>query len=246
MIHIAICDDDKNFISYVKKMIIKAGVNPENVYFSEYTSGQEFVFKIDSANECDLLILDMQLGDMDGDDVAKIFRQAYPYAVLVFCSGVQLPTVKSFKATPFRYLLKSYSDEELIGEMKEILGEVRRNMNEEYIIGHYRATTVKVKIKNIMYITNSKRGSRIFVSADSEEYGFEEPILVDAKLSELYELYGKFGFEFASTSYIVNMRHVKKIVASDLILYTDEKLTITRSYFKEFREKFTRNLARKY
>lgn len=246
MIHIAICDDDKNFISYIKRMIIESGIGLQNVYFSEYTSGREFIFDLGGGKEFDLLILDMQLGDMDGDDVAKKFRQMYPYAVLVFCSGVQLPTVKSFKATPFRYLLKSYSDEEMIDEMKEVLREVKRNMNEECIVGHYRSVIVKVRIRNIMYITNSKRGSRIFVSNDCEEYGFEEPILVDEKLSELQAKYEKYGFEFASSSYIVNMRYVKKIVSNDLILYTDEKLPIARTYFKEFREKFTRNLARKY
>lgn len=246
MIHIAICDDDMKFISYLKKIIIASGADLQTTYFDEYTSGKEFVFSLESRKECDLLILDMQLGDMDGDEVAKKFREVYPYAILAFCSGVQLPTVKSFKAIPFRYLLKSYSDDVLIAEMKEILNEVYRNSEQEYLVGHYRYSAIKVQLKNIMYITNAKRGSRIVVTPECSEYNFEEQILVDEKLSELYEWYGEFGFEFAHASYIVNMRYVKQIVSSELVLYTNERLSISRNYYKRFREKFTRSLARKY
>ena len=246
MIHIAICDDDKKFISYIKRIIITSGADPQTTYFDEYTSGKEFVFNLESRKECDLLILDMQLGDMDGDDVAKKFREIYPYAILVFCSGVQLPTVKSFRSTPFRYLLKAYNDREMNEEMREILNEVNRNNEEAFLIGHYRYNSIKVQLKDIMYITNTKRGSRIFVTPECNEYDFEEQILIDSKLSELYGKYEKYGFEFASVSYIVNMRYVKQIVASELVLYTDERLSISKKYYKEFREKFARNLAKKY
>lgn len=246
MIHIAICDDDKKYISLMKRIIIESGADPQITHFTEYTSGKEFIFDLDSRKECDLLILDMQLGDMDGDDIAKKFREKYPYAILAFCSGVQLPTVKSFKATPFRYLLKSYSDNEMIEEMKEILKEVIKSKEDTFLVGHYRYNSIKVKVSNIMYITNTKRGSRIFVTPECEEYGFEEQILVDEKLADLQKRYGKYGFEFASVSYIVNMRYVKQIVANELILFTGERLSVTRSYYNEFREKFTKNLAGKY
>lgn len=246
MIHIAICDDDKNYISLMKKIIIASGADPQTTLFTEYTSGKEFVFQLSERKECDLLILDMQLGDMDGDDIAKKFREVYPYAVLAFCSGVQLPTVKSFKATPFRYLLKSYNDDEMLQEMREILKEVARNKEDTFLIGHYRYSLIKVKISNIMYIANTKRGSRIYVTPECEEYSFKEQILVDEKLADLQERYGQYGFEFASVSYIVNMRYVKQIVSKELILFNNERLSITRNYYAEFRKKFTKGLAEKY
>lgn len=246
MIHIAICDDDKNYISLMKKIIIASGADSQTTFFTEYTSGKELIFDLETRKECDLLILDMQLGDMDGDDIAKKFREMYPYAILVFCSGVQLPTVKSFKATPFRYLLKLYSDDEMIEEMKEIIKEVVKSKEDTFLVGHYRNSSIKVKISNIMYITNAKRGSRIFVTPECEEYGFDKQILVDEKLAELQKKYQKYGFEFASVSYIVNMCYVKQIVSNELILFTNERLSITRRYYKEFRGKFTKNLAGKY
>lgn len=246
MIHIAVCDDDVRYIAFIKKMITMSGADSRTTVFTEYTSGKEFVFHLDEGQEIDLLILDMQLGDMDGDEIAKQFRERYPYATLVFCSGVQLPTVRSFKATPFRYLLKSYSDEEMIGEMKEILKEVGKNKEDVFLVGHYRCHVIKVKVSNIMYIINTKRGSRIYVTPECEEYEFKEQILVNEKLADLKKKYEKYGFEYASASYIVNMRYVKQIVANELILFTNQRLSVARNYYKEFREKFTRSIAEKY
>lgn len=244
--YITICDDDGHFISYIKRIIIDSGADRQTTYFDEYTSGSDFILNLESKKECDLLILDMQFGDMNGDDVAKKFREIYPYATLVFCSGVQQPTVKSFKATPFRYLLKSYSDEKMVEEMKEILNEVNRNNEEVALVGHYRYNLIKVLLRNIMYITNTKRGSRIFVSPECNEYDFGEQILVDSKLTELYEKLERYGFEFVNKSYLVNMRYVRQIVERELVLYTDEKLSVSRNYYKEFREKFAKMVARKY
>lgn len=245
MYHIAICDDDKRFISYIKRIIKQArGEENYEIYFYEYYSGEDFLSNIDGLISYDLLILDMQLGGIDGDETAKAFRKKFPDSVLVFCSGVQLPTVTSFKATPFRYLLKSYSDEEFILEMKEILEEVRKNSKELFIIGHYRNKNIRVRIRNILYIENAKRGSRVIVTPKSEEANFEGMILVDEKLRELSEMFEELFF--AHSSYIVNINHVEYVEGNELILDNGERLSISRAYQKIFREAFTKNIANKY
>lgn len=242
MVNIAICDCDSIYVSLMTKIIIEAGANLQTTNFIEYTSGDELIFDLDSGKQIDLLILDMQLGDMNGDDVAERFRKKYPYAVIIFCSGIQLPTVKSFKATPFRYLLKSYSNIEMVVEMKEILKEVERRKNYTCIVGHYRQNLIKVKVSNIMYISNTKRGSRIYVTPDSPEFEFKDPIYIDEKLIDIQEKYKKYSFEFASASYIVNMRYVKQMIPGELILHSNERLSVTRTYYRDFKDKFIKNI----
>ena len=39
MYRIAICDDDKEFIDYIKKIIIELGMNYNNTEYYEYESG---------------------------------------------------------------------------------------------------------------------------------------------------------------------------------------------------------------
>lgn len=157
MYHVAICDDDKVFISYIRKILSQAkGINPYQFNIYEFYSGEELVNGLDTNIHLDLLILDMELGGIDGDETARKFREKFKDTVLVFCSGVRAPTVKSFKVTPYRYLLKSYSDKQFVCEMKEILTEVVKRSKEEYIVGHYRNNVIRVNIQDILYVENAK------------------------------------------------------------------------------------------
>ena len=238
MYHVAICDDDKVFISYIKKILSQAkGNNQYQFKIYEFCSGEELVGSLDTLMQLDLLILDMELGGMDGDETARHFRKK-------FCSGVRMPTVKSFKVTPYRYLLKSYSDLQLIGELKEIISEVEKRSKEEYIVGHYRNNVIRVNVQNIVYIENAKRGSKIIVCPNCDEAKFNGQILVDDKLETLSDKFRQLVF--ARISYIINIHHIEKIVGNEVYLDNGERLPVARTYKKEFRKIFTKSIAEKY
>lgn len=243
--HIAICDDDKLFVEYIKKIIIQVeGDTAHTLKFYEFYSGEELLLHIEDNIQYDLLILDMFLGGMDGNETAIHFRQRHPYTTLVFCSGVCQPTAQSFKVSPFRYLLKSDPETLFLNEVSEILKEVKRNARELFLVGHYRNGTVRVRLKNILYIENAKRGSRAVVSADCKEAEFEGRILLDEKLKVLSERYEELVF--AHNSYVVNIDHVENVNNHELLLDNGEKLSVSRTYQKSFRLAFTKNLAKKY
>lgn len=242
---VAICDDDQVFISYIKKIIKECScTKPYQLKFYEFCSGEELVDSLDGLAQIDLLVLDMELGGINGDMTAGLFRKKFIDAVLVFCSGVRPPTVTSFKATPYRYLLKSYTDRQLMHEMKEIMAEVEKKSKIEYILGHYRSNVIKVKIKNILYIENAKRGSKITVCANCQEAEFDGQILVDDKLEILSQEFS--DLVFAHNSYIININHIEKIVDNNVYLDNGECLSASRTYQKIIREKFTKSIADKY
>lgn len=245
MYHIAICDDDKVFIAYIKKILKLANVsNQYQLKIYEFYSGEELVQNLDDDMCLDLLILDMELGGIDGDEVAKQFRMRFKDSVLVYCSGVRTPTVKSFKATPYRYLLKSHSDKQFVCEVKEILKEVEKKAKQEFIVGHYRNNVIRVNVNNILYIENAKRGSKVTVCGDCEEAKFEGKILLDDKLEVLSQRY--YSLCFAHSSYIININHIDKIVNNEAYLDNGECLSVSRTYQKALRKHFTRSIADKY
>lgn len=245
MYHVAICDDDKEFISYIKNIISQAIENKEwQCDYYEFISGEALINGLGKNILYDLLILDMELGGMDGDETARLFREKYKDTVLVFCSGVRAPSVKSFKATPFRYLLKSYSDMQMKYEIKEIFEEVGKRADKKYIIGHYRSNIIKVGVKNILYVENAKRGSRVIVCKDSKEAKFEGQILVDDKLDALSKKFSELVL--AHSSYAININHIDKIIDNEVYLDSGDRLSISRTYQKKFRTIFTKNIANKY
>lgn len=82
MFNVAICDDDKNFIQYVEDIIKELGY-AEDVKFFEYLSGEEFLFDIDERGDLDLVVLDIQMGETDGNQVSVELRKRYKSTTLV-------------------------------------------------------------------------------------------------------------------------------------------------------------------
>ncbi len=247
MYHIAICDDCKEYIMYLRD-IFKDIEKESNIDYKiyEYDSGEELVRNLDRGIKFDLLILDMQLGGMDGDETAKIFRKRFPYAVLVFCSGVRQPTIRSFKATPFRYILKQQKRREIIETIQEVMAEVEQNSAEPFIMAHYRWAVQKIKLKNILYIENSKRGGRIVVCPDCKEAKFEDKLLVDKKPEKLSRELEEYGFALSQSTYLVNMDHIEVIRVDDFVFDTGEIFKIARAYQKSFKEAFAKRFSNKY
>ncbi len=246
MYNIAICDDDQVFISYMKKMIIASGLDERMVVFYEYCSGEELILSMNKNIEYDLLILDMQMGNMDGIETAKLYRGKYINTILVFCSGRVKPTVKSFEVTPFRYLLKQYSDSRMLREMYPIIEKIKSLKIEPFIIGSYLYNTVKLTPDEILYIAVSKHGSDIYICSHIIRYEFERKIKSKEKVKELYLMLKNHGFVYAHNSYIVNLKYIKRKTMIELELVDGTVLSIARSKEKELRKALAEHLARKY
>ncbi len=246
MYYIAICDDDSNFIKYIKNILLKSGLKEEEVFFYEYNSGEELIDSINTCEKIDLLILDMQMKKIDGNGTARFFRNQFSSSVIVFCSGVYLPTVESFETTPFRYLLKEYTDERMIRELKVVVQEVKNRLIEPVVIGKWNYNTVKLKLEEILYISIARNGSNIYVNPKIIKYEFENHIKSKRRLPEIYSVLKDYGFEYAHNSYIVNLNHIKRKTTKELELSDGIVLSIARSKEKQLRVAFAKYKAQKY
>lgn len=181
MYHIAVCGNDRIFISYIKK-ILNQGKDNKQFQFTIYEccSEEDLVNDLAGIGQLDILIL----------------------------------------------------------------AEEQKRMKREYIIGHYRNSAIKVNVKNILYIENAKRGSRITVCANCPEAKFDGPILVDDKLDALSTKFSELVF--AHCSYIINVNHIEKIENNEVYLDNGECLTVSRTYRKTVWEKFIKSHKDKY
>lgn len=248
MYHIIICDDDVTFIQYMKNMIMKCDVEEGKIEFMEFYSGEALIEQLQQKkiSECDLLILDMQMKKIDGDRTAQEFRKRFPYATLVFCSGRCFPTVESFKATPYRYLLKEYSDVKMMEELSEVIAFMKRNKREKYITCNSGYTVIQVPINHITYIELARRGSIVHLCREYEEKENLKELMVKSKLDELFAWLKEYGFVYAHNSYIVNISYIKKMTRTELMLADETILSIARSKEKELKRALAENLSKKY
>lgn len=246
MFRIAICDDDKESISYLKRRITAVLPKGSEVEFFEYHSGRELLFNLYGEAEYDVLFLDVQMPEMDGNAVAREFREKYSSTMLVFCSGTCLPTPEIFKVRPYRYLMKQYSDSRFETELLEIFTHLSKKRESPIVWGCYAKTKYKLKLDDILYISIAKRGCTLHLQKKSAMSSISNEMLNVNKLSDMYEDLKDFGFAYAHNSYVVNLKYVKKRSATELELSNGHVLTISRSKGKEFDAAFSRYLSSKY
>ena len=72
MYHVGICDDDPVFIKYTERLF------GEGITFYEYLSGEEMLQDMEKQEKYDLLVLDVALPGMDGNQTAREFRKMFP------------------------------------------------------------------------------------------------------------------------------------------------------------------------
>lgn len=241
-----IVDDDSRFIDFMKKIILKCNIHKEDIIFEEFFSGEELVNRLNTQSNCDLLILDMQMKKMDGHATAKIFRKRFPHSVLVFCSGVSHPTDESFKVTPFRYLLKDYSEQNMIKEMNAVILKMKSVARTPIIMGRNYDSFISLYPDDIMYIENKKGGSIIHLCRDRIS-DFNYQVNTKQKLAELYKELENYQFEYAHNSYLVNLKYVTRLFSQGYIQLRDgTELNVSRSKMWNFRNALIGMLGSKY
>lgn len=238
MYRVAICDDTKSNITYMKEMIIRSGVSANELECLEYGSGEELFDDIEELNNVDLLILDMILPGMNGYEVARKFRENFSDTVLVFCSGTCPPTMESFETQPYRYILKPIEEERVITILKDTFEKIEKERKACEIIGTYRTGTIKLKPKDLVYVSKGRGYCELHVLPEKRSTIGWEKIIVKQNLTEMYERLCEYGFEYAHNSYIVNLKYIIESERSQLKLSTGEILTISRSRRDGFLEKY--------
>lgn len=246
MIRVAICDDDIIFVHYLEDRLREVGLSDSEVEFYEYLSGEELISEFKNNIDYDLLILDVQMGGMNGNQTAQKFREKYLNTILVFCSGVYKPTPASFKVTPFRYFLKQYSKETMVRELKDVVEIVKSRKKRPCIVGYYFSNAIELKPEEILYISIAKRGSSIHTCPDITKFKFGDRITCKQKVHELYEILKNYSFAYAHNSYIVNLSHIKSKTLNEIEMINGEVLTISRSKRKEFKDKMADFFENKY
>ena len=237
MIRVAICDDDREYGMWLEMEILKIFGNGTEIY--RYNSGEDYL--VDSEIMHEVIFLDVEMPGMDGIETAVRIRKENRNAILVFISGVRNPTPESFKVAPYRYLLKSFSIDEMEKELKDIYQETCRVFTDEYLICEREGHNIRVNLLNILYISIIRGGSEVHVF---DENG--ESLMIREKIGSLGDRLCHKDFAYAHNSYLVNLRNVDSFSKAEVVLKDQTTLAISRSKYSEFEKRIFEYWGRKY
>lgn len=247
MYKIAICEDDVDYIGYMKKIIISTKiVDEKSLVFYDFYDGEQLC--LSTHFDFDLIIMDMQLKQMSGYNAAMKMREIDRNFLLVFISGVRPPFSMSFKANPFRYLLKGCSKEEMVSEMREIIREMKDRKKNPFIICRPKSKEkIKVYPESVVYVSKFREFCEVHIIGKLTERYPKQNLTVNMKLGDVHQIFNEdCGFVRAHNSYIINMMYIVAIDARGIRLANGEELTYSRARTKEFKQVFARFASAKY
>ena len=110
---IGICEDNETQVKLLKKMIgIWEQKHKHQIDVISYHSAEAFLFAYEK-EDFDILLLDIQMGDMSGMDLAKKLRETNNDVVIIFITALKDFVLEGYEVDALHYLIKPVEKEKL-------------------------------------------------------------------------------------------------------------------------------------
>ena len=234
--HVAICDDMPVDILMIENKIKESNIGRVTpVKCNKFIKGEDLLESVGRGKKYDLIILDICLLGLSGEEIALMLRKKGCNALLIFCTSENVPSVESFKSEPYRFLLKSFTSERMTHEIDDILKEMIRRNKKRFVLGKKGSSIFKIKVLNVLYIELARYGCKAMVAAKGK-YAKREEIRLTESIDGVEENYSEFAR--VHKSFLVNMYRINKVEGSNVILDDGTVLPVSRSYRQQIKGKF--------
>lgn len=227
-VEIVIVDDEQLQLDHMKKLIRQAADELEiEVNLREYLSGEAFLFALEDHPTWDLAFLDIEMAELNGMEVARIVREKAPQLALVFATAYAEYAVEGYEVQALDYLLKPIDSIKVKRVFKRYLEEQPEDF--EYIILDVAGESVRIDLDEIFYVEANKRELILNLT--------DKKLSITMTLTDFADLVDE-RFTLTHRSYLVNLKHVSKLLKQDVQLSSGEKIPLSRRRAKEVQAAF--------
>lgn len=199
MINIAICDDDRLFVDRISSLV--EGYMSRNgieIVLNKFYDADSFLQS--NVSEYQVMLLDIDLGNKNGIEVARELRNESNNAIIVYISAYIEMAPRGYEVNAFRYLLKNDLDKILDYTLGDVIKELE-SRNKVYEITA-KGKSESIYLADIRYFESFKRYVNIHVgNTEYKQY---------RKISELETELGERGFLRIHKSFLVNMEYIER------------------------------------
>lgn len=245
MYKIAICDDDKDYIKELEDIILECNERQLEIKFYEFDSGKRLLHS--KFDEMDVIFLDIQMEEMNGNETAVRLNQSGYQGLLVQCSGIFMPTPETIKISPYRYLLKQDGKETTAHEIREIITKMAASKVCYEIEGSYMREKMYFRVADIVYITHHPKGSVLHLQREKAEQYKDGKIIVPYDFEQLLVLFEAVDFSIPHNSYMVNLHYVSDFnPKTECFVVDGKRLVMSRAKKEDFLNDLAKYTRKKY
>lgn len=223
--NIAICDDDVYVTEKISKYLKQYYHN--NCLIHIFESGEKLL-AVDS--KYDIAFLDIELGGMDGIQLAAHIRKKDKQVFIVFVTNYSDYCQRAFNVHAFEYLTKPVYKEDLLRVLQEVELYKKEDIQDNLIWLKSQGGGVQLKINDIIYFEYYSR--RVRVVYDRGEH------ILSCTLKEIGNLFYQYDFSMPHRAYIVNLRKIETINKFDILMSNNDIVPLAQKKAAEFKKQF--------
>lgn len=228
-LRIHICDDEKRMLQMISEKVSECLPGSEVRTFS---SGAALLACLQT-NACDILLLDIDMPDITGMEIAGQLSLLEKRPLLVFVTSHDELVYDSFCYHPFAFLRKSSFDREIKAALDDCMRELQHR--ERHFCFRWEGKRVCLLLSEIFYF--EAEGNYLMVFSKMGQYRFRSTI------TSVENTLAGCGFIRIHKGFLINQAAVRLLGAKEVELLDGTMLPVGKSYAKTAEEQFLRYLA---
>ena len=222
MYSIVVCDDvcetAEYIVARVRDKMAELHCQSNVVWYSD---SRKLKKSIENGNYYDVMLMDIDMPGTNGIDLCKLCRQKGNESIIVFVSAKEQMVFQTFEVQPFRFIRKTFFEEELDGLCRDLVRELEKR-NEKWLrfYNEIEDKVYAVNINKLIYV-EARNKECCLVSTNEEQN-------IKIKLGDLEESLASYSFIKVHRSYLVNPMHIFKIDQDEVKLTGDRTIPLSR------------------
>lgn len=230
MLQIAICDDEPFYRRKIQALLKQYFAEHDLAYtLGFFLSGEEFLARSENSVKYDIIFMDISMKNLDGIQTAARIRTFHSDTYIVFVTAFIDYALEGYKVNAVRYIMKDTLDT----AVPECMDAILRKMQMQQVAFSFMEGEKSLYTDNILYIESRKHKS-IFHYMESAPVTYQ----IYEKLDTIAQKLSDYGFLRIHKSYLVNMKHVRRLGNYTAFLDTGEELPVPRLRYQTVKESF--------
>lgn len=218
---VAIVDDSEKDVEFVKDILTDWAADRQvGMRAQVFPSAESFLFCYAENKDWDILLLDIEMGPMDGVTMAKRVRQDDEAVQIVFITGYSDYIAEGYEVAALHYLMKPVSREKLLTVLDRALD--KRKQQERCLILESTGELVRIPFYDIRYLDVRQNYVTVHAKAD---YTVKRTLGDFEK--ELDDRFCRVG-----RSMIVNLRCIQRVTKTEVRLSDGTVLPLPRGAYE--------------
>ncbi|MDR2891542.1 MAG: LytTR family DNA-binding domain-containing protein [Deltaproteobacteria bacterium] len=227
MYRVVICEDEKIFAETLEKTCREIFARQHiDFHLTLCTNGEDFLAAF-ASESYHLILLDIDLGDINGIELAKKIRESDREAAIIFTTSHREYVFEGYDVNALHYLIKPVDATILERLIKAAWHDTFQN---SFFVFKSGAQNQRIAMRDI--ISLETQGRKVAIAL------VDKTLYYSGKLTEMLDELPKDRFIRCHQSYAVNIGNIRELTRFDAIARNGAIIPISRLYLKTVQKAF--------